>query len=168
MRNMIFMRMLALCLVLTAQAVAAQTPTPDDNDLKSAYCLGVKEQLHASVNRTIASRTEAWRRSSAGLQAAKDSRASQDGMILLRTYLISKFGGLDAPPLALAKKKAELDYAEVSGGHATCTDGCLLKSLQPGKTLLGNEVSVCMETCSNGNVGRERLNACETIDWLPN
>jgi gamma-glutamyl:cysteine ligase YbdK (ATP-grasp superfamily) len=157
------MRVLIASFLMFATSLAgAQTRLmPSDVDLKSAYCLKVKQLQQDFINSTAAAATS---ESEGHQMLRKMARDHNSDVNRLQSYLLPKISSLDVTALIAATNRAEADMKEVAETSNVCSPKCS-QFIENGT--LTNKWRACMDSCDAEYPAKGRVYACRSVNWLP-
>jgi hypothetical protein len=149
-------------LLTASSGTWAQGAMPSDIDLKTAYCLRVK-QRQQEWSRKLMSEQQPSSAGYAYLQkSVRDTEADLDR---LRTYLIPKIPMLDITGIVLATNRADKDVGEaLSSATEQCLQTCA-PAMQGGQ--MTPEWNTCITDCSAKSPVSVRIHSCTDVNWLP-
>lgn len=152
--------LLALVLLLTAVSVAAQI-LPTDVDLRTAYCLRVKQRQTLLMNEILGSYVPG---SPAYEVSQKVMREHASEIHRLQSYLVPRVSSLDATGLIAATNRGDADMNELASNPPACPDNCG-QYVENGRPT--DKWSACMDACLANVPAHARVTACKKVDWLP-
>jgi hypothetical protein len=138
----------------------SQRQLPNDNELRSAYCVPVLQAAITEYRSTAEMFGEGvW---SDGFRAS--AAAAEDGLKRLQSYLIPKLRQLDTPSLQAAHDRGQADAQRAPSEQVACFRQC-----EPVKPATGfdDRYGRCLSSCRAARPVIARTKACEAVDWLP-
>lgn len=151
-------RYFAILAVMFCTAAAAEQ-MPTDVDLKTAYCLKVKQRQVAFINSFAEPTTSAGQD-----YKQKMLRDHSTEVNRLQSYLLPKLKYLDLNALQGAANRAEADVNDSEGMSKQCIARC---DPHVVNGTLTEKWRVCLEGCTADFPAATRVSACQKIDWLP-
>jgi hypothetical protein len=149
-------------LMLAATAASPQSmQLPTDVDLKSAYCLRVKQNQAGYIN-GIANNEP--RDSPAFEMVQKMARDHAADVNRLQSYLVPRITSLDPTGLIAATNRADADFKENVASGEACTPKCRQYTTP---VLDSGKWSACFEGCAAEYPAHVRVNGCKVVNWLP-
>jgi hypothetical protein len=147
-------------LILAALTAHAQRALPSDVDLKSAYCVQVK-QSQAALLETAAQKEPSGSQLEVALRKELEGRRTD--ISRLQSYLIPKLDALQPDALLAASLRARADLADLDKNQ----DNCLRCNsfFENGRPT--DKWSACMNACLGEIPAYVRMNSCKTVNWLP-
>lgn len=137
----------------------ATTPVsaPTDLELRSAYCLKVREaQLQA-----VSSELEADLRALPEVQEML--HRDKDDIHRLRSYLLPRLDYLDSAALLAAASRGEADFRQSAIQGAKCAESRTCPK-QPSQL---EKWGACIESCRQVHPVTARVDSCKDLSWLP-
>ena len=146
----------AAMLAASVSVFAQQLSPPDNTDLKSAYCIGVEQQVVANA--------EAMQNSlpaSAVKYAQEASRDAHDRLRHLQQYLMPRLPYIDPIGVAAARQRGTDDYAFLFNDPQTAA--CSTRCMQQSQTK--DQLQQCTVACAPERL--PRIWQCSNLSWLP-
>jgi hypothetical protein len=165
-------RLCALLGALALACVAGAQAVPTDNELRSAYCLGVLRAEIGTLQNALAQAESSGKSAPpppAEVQeyAAKFQADSRERLAGLQTaynrlmaYMMPKLSALDSSALMGATSRAHADWQEFMEQPNRCIAKC-----DPSK-MPKEDARACFSKCADNDL-ITRVKACETPTWLP-
>jgi hypothetical protein len=153
--------LLGVCLLVVTLAHGQTRMTPSDVDLKSAYCLRVKQLQQSFVNSTASAATSQTPEHQLLRKWANDHNSDVNR---LQSYLQPKLSSLNSAALLAATRRADADMKENANTANVCSPKCA-QFVQSGT--LTTKWSSCMASCDAEYPARARVGACKVVNWLP-
>lgn len=149
-------------LILLCNAFSAQAQVlPTDVDLKSAYCMRIKQRQSPMLNQIL--------RGHAPGHPAYDTsqrilREHESDIHRLRSYLVPRMSSLDTTGLLAAANRADADMNERASSSSRCPDTCRQQAENGQPT---EKWSACLDACLVDDPSWVRVKSCEKVTWLP-
>ncbi len=153
--------LIALLILAATWAQAQPLALLTDTDLKTAYCLKIRQSQYDYLNSMIGGEPQ---ESPAYLKVQKVLREAYADLNRIRSYLLPRMQRLDPAGLIAAARRAETDWAELGNVAEVCTPRCrgLLQGARPSE-----KWSACLDSCRNEYPVVQRTDACKVVNWLP-
>ena len=153
--------LIPLLLLAATWAQAQPLTLPTDTDLKTAYCLKIRQSQYDYLNSMIGGEPQ---ESPAYAKVQKILREAYADVNRIRSYLLPRMQSLDPTGLIAAARRAEADWAELSNVTEVCTSKCrgFLQGALPSE-----KWSACVDSCRNDYSVVQRTDACKVVNWLP-
>lgn len=156
------MRALVAALALLASYAHGQTLVlPTDVDLKTTYCLKIKQAQSQYINALARNEPTSSGAYEMLQKTARDHNADVDR---LRSYLLPRVSALDTTPLEAASNRAEADIRELSAMSNVCTPRCQQHIVNHIPT---SQWTICLDNCRKDYPAAVRVDACKVVNWLP-
>jgi hypothetical protein len=162
---------LLLSPLAAAPALSAAEPrAPNDNELRSMYCVSVVREEIGLQQHLIASSDEAA--SNAATPELRQQWISTSAELLqrlqklegvlgrLQAYMLPRIPALDSLALGTAIRKGDADFQESRAIADRCAAQC------DAAHAVNEQLTSCSSSCSD-NALLTRVNACDNPTWLP-
>jgi hypothetical protein len=152
---------IAWCVFASTLTHAQQWQLPTDVDLKSAYCLRIKQTQGVFINELAGKEP---RKSAAYDMVQKMTRDHNADVHRLQSYLLPRMSSLEPTGLLAATNRADADMGDMATVAKTCAPNCR----QHAEPVVNMEkYRACLDSCRNEYPAAARVDSCKVVNWLP-